>query len=66
MPVHSHGKPLPQAKVTCPQCGAQTPRFGWAFYKWLIAVFLFPFGLAVFWTARKPTVCRQCGHSFPT
>jgi hypothetical protein len=64
MPIHGHGKRIVPMMVSCPQCGSPTPRAGYAIYKWLIAIFLFPFGLLIFRTARNPTQCVKCSTSW--
>ncbi|MCB2185419.1 MAG: DUF3592 domain-containing protein [Deltaproteobacteria bacterium] len=54
----------PAAGLTCPRCGAPTPRGRFRVWQILLAVVLFPEGLLALMLGRGPATCPQCGHQW--
>ena len=52
------------AVISCPKCNQAVARAGFPVWVWLVAIFLFPFGLLAFLTGRKPTRCHHCGYAW--
>lgn len=50
--------------LTCPKCGNQAERGGFAAWQWVVSICFFPIGLLSLMAGRKPTVCPSCGFSW--
>jgi len=46
--------------LSCPKCGHNATRGGFAVWQIIVSICFFPIGLLSLLAGRKPTVCRQC------
>lgn len=46
--------------VTCPKCGTETRRGGYAGWQIIVAILFFPIGLLALAAGREPTECAEC------
>ncbi len=52
--------------ISCPSCGGQTARAGFAAWQWIVSICFFPIGLLSLLAGRQPTTCSHCRHAFTT
>jgi hypothetical protein len=50
--------------ISCPFCGSQTKRGGFALWQYLMSIFFFPLGMLSLLAGRQPSLCKSCQKSF--